>query len=320
MPQLDPTPNTPTTLSAPIVQGLLRRDLGFQGLIYTDSMGMAGVAAIYGPGEAAVRAVKAGNDVILHSPDDAEAHRAVVEAVKSGQIPEAQINTSVERILRAKVRANLHRNRTVNLDAISTIVGTRRNRAVADEVNQRSITLLKDEKNQVPLTAPRDAQVLYLSVLDFPSNWRIAAPSRTFVPELRQRWPNVTAIELSDRSTPSEIELVRAMAPRYDAIIASVFVRAGSASGRMDLSPALQRLLGDLSRRPRPLITVFFGNPYVAMYMPELPSVMLTYDFYDGAEAAAVKAIAGESAIGGRLPIELPGFAKVGAGLDRAAR
>ena len=319
MPQLDPTPKTPTTLSAPIIQGLLRKDLGFEGLIYTDSMGMAGVAAIYSPGEAAVRAVKAGNDVILHSPDDAEAHRAVVEAVKSGQIPESQINASVERILRAKARANLHRSRTVNLEAVSTIVGTRRNQAVATEVSERSITLLKDERNQVPLKAPRDAQVLYLSVLDFPSNWRIAAPSRTFIPELRKRWPNVTAIELSDRASPSEIELVRAMAPRYDAIIASVFVRAGSASGRMDLAAPLQRLLGDLSRRPTPLITVFFGNPYPAMYIPELPSVMLTYDFYDGAEAAAVRAVAGEIAIGGRLPIELPGFAKVGAGLDRAA-
>jgi hypothetical protein len=320
MPELDPTPKTPTTLSAPIVQGLLRKDLGFGGLIYTDSMGMAGVAAIYSPGEAAVRAVKAGNDVILHSPDDAEAHRAVVEAVKSGQIPEAQVNTSVERILRAKARANLHRNRMVNLEAVASIVGTRRNQAVADQVSERSITLLKDDRNQVPLTAARDAQVLYLSVLDFPSGWRIAAPSRTFIPELRKRWPNVTSIELSDRTSPSEIELVRAMAARYDVIIASVFVRAGSASGRMDLAQPLQRLLGDLARRPRPLITVFFGNPYVSMYIPELPSVMLTYDFYDRAEMAAVKALAGEIPIVGRLPIELPGFAKVGAGLDRAPR
>lgn len=319
MPELDPTPKTPTTLSGPIIQGLLRKDLDFKGLIYTDSMGMAGVAAMYGPGEAAVRAVKAGNDVILHSPDDAAAFSAVVEAVKGGQIPEAQITTSVERILRAKARAGLHRNRTVNLDAIATIVGTRKNQAVADQVAERSITLVKDVRNQVPLTASRDAQILYLSVLDFPSNWRIAAPSRTFIPELRKRWKNVTSIELSDRTSPSEIELVRAMANRYDAVVASVFVRAGSASGRMDLAPSLQRLLNDFTKSQRPFVTVFFGNPYVAMYMPDLPAVMLTYDFYDRAEAAAVKALAGESAIGGRLPIELPGYARVGAGLDRPA-
>jgi beta-N-acetylhexosaminidase len=319
MPALDPAPNTPTTLSGPIVQGLLRKELGFGGLIYTDSMGMAGVTAIYPPGEAAVRAIVAGNDIVLHSPDDGAAFAALRDAVKSGRIPEAQVNASVERILRAKARAGLHRNKLVNLDAIATQVGTRRNAAVADEVSQRSITLVRDEKNQVPLKLPRDAQILYLSVLDFPSNWSIAAPSRTFILELRKRWPNVTSIELSDRTTPSELELVRAMAPRYDAVVASVFVRAGSASGRMDLAPPLQRLLSDFGKSKRPLVTTFFGNPYVAMFMPELPAVMLTYDFYDRAEASAVRALAGEAAIGGRLPIELPGYAKVGSGLDRSA-
>ena len=319
MPALDPTPKTPTTLSQPIVQGLLRKDLGFRGLIYTDSMGMAGVSAIYSPGEAAVRAVAAGNDVILHSPDDRAAFEAVVEAVKSGRIPEAQVNASVERILMAKARAGLHRNKTVNLDAIATLVGTRRNKAVAQEVSQRSITLLRDERQHVPLKLARDAQILYLSVLDYPGNWRISAPSRTFIPELRKRWPNVTAVELSDRTSPSEIELVKSMAPRYDAVIASIFVRASSASGRMDLAEPLQRLLGGFTRGKKPFVTVFFGNPYVASFIPDLPAVMLTYDFYDQAEASAVRALAGEAAIGGRLPIELPGYAKVGSGLDRAA-
>ena len=319
MPALDATPKTPTTLSQPIIQGLLRKDLGFGGLIYTDSMGMAGVSQMYSPGEAAVRAVSAGNDVILHSPNDRLAFEAVVEAVKSGKIPEAQINTSVERILRAKARAGLHRNKVVNLDAISNVLGTRRNRAVAEEVSQRSITLLRDTNSQVPLKLPRDAQILYLSVLDYPGNWGISAPSRTFIPELRKRWPNVTSVELSDRTTPSEIELVRAMAARHDAVIASVFVRASSASGRMDLAEPLTRLLGGFVRGKRPFVTVFFGNPYVASFIPDLPAVMLTYDFYDQAEASAVRALAGEAAIGGRLPIELPGYAKVGSGLDRVA-
>jgi beta-N-acetylhexosaminidase len=319
MPGLDPTPKTPTTLSQPIIQGLLRKDLGFGGLIYTDSMGMAGVSAIYSPGEAAVRAVAAGNDVILHSPDDRAAFEAVVDAVKSGRILEAQVNTSVERILRAKARAGLHRSKLVNLDQIATVVGTRRNKAVAEEVSQRSITLLRDERQQVPLKVGRDAQVLYLSVLDYPGNWRISAPSRTFIPELKKRWPNVTSIELSDRTSPAEIELVRAMAPRFDAVVASIFVRASSASGRMDLAEPLHRLLGTLARGRQPFVTVFFGNPYVASFIPDLPAVLLTYDFYDQAEASAVRALAGEAAIGGRLPIELPGYAKVGSGLDRAA-
>ena len=321
MPAFDPAPGTPTTLSRPIVNGVLREDLGFRGLIYTDSMGMQGVTEMYGPGEAAVLAVAAGNDVVLHSPDDGEAFAAVREAVKSGRIPEAQVNASVERILRAKAAAGLHRTRAVNLESVATIVGTRASQAVSDEVSQRSITLVKDERNQVPLRLPRDARVLYLSVLDYPSGWRIAAPSRTFIPELRERWPSVTAIELSDRTTPSEIELVRAMAPRFDAVVASIFVRTASFSGRMDLAPALQRLLGDVARQTSssgaPFVTTFFGNPYVATFLPDLPAMLLTYDYYDRAETSAVRAIAGEAAIGGRLPIALPGMFEEGFGLTR---
>ena len=319
MPALDPTPNTPTTLSQPIVTGLLRRELGFNGLIYTDSMGMAGVAAMYKPGEAAVRAIKAGNDIVLHSPDDGAAFAALRDAIASGDLPMARIDASLERILRAKARAGLHRSKLVNLDAISGIVGTRANLGIAQEVSRRSITLVKDERGQVPLKIARDAQVLYLSVLDYPGGWRIAAPSRTFIPELRQRWPNVTAIEVSDRTTASELELVRAMAPRFDAVIASVFVRSSSGSGRMDLAPGPTRLLQEIVRTRKPFVTVFFGNPYVATFLPELPAVMLTYDFYDRAEASAVRALAGETAIGGRLPIALPGMADLGFGLVRPA-
>jgi beta-N-acetylhexosaminidase len=319
MPAFDPAPDTPTSLSQPIVTGVLRKELGFTGLIYTDSMDMEGVKAFESAGDAAVRAIVAGNDVVLHSPDDGAAFAAVRDAVKSGHIPEARVRASAERVLRAKAAAGLNRAKQVNLDAVATLVGTRANRAIADEVSARSITLLKDTRNSVPLQLPKTAQVLYLSVLDYPSGWRIAAPSRTFILELKKRWPNVTSIELSDRTTPSEIELVKAMVPRFDAVIASVFVRASSASGRMDLAVDMQQLLEEVARRTanKPFVTTFFGNPYVPMFVKELPAMLLTYDFYDRAEASAVRAIAGEAAITGKLPISLPGMFERGAGLTR---
>jgi hypothetical protein len=183
---------------------------------------------------------------------------------------------------------------------------------------------VKDDRHQVPLTVPRDTPVLYLSMLDYPSGWQIAAPSRTFLPALKQHWPQVTAIELSDHTPLSELDLVRAMAPRYGAIVASVFVRANSGSGRLDLPAELVRLLQDLARitarTSTPLVTTFFGNPYTAAFVPELPAILLTYDLYDVPELAAVHAIAGEAPIGGRLPISLSGMFPVGAGLDRPER
>jgi beta-N-acetylhexosaminidase len=323
LPALDPSPGTPATLSRPIVTGLLRERLGFDGLIYTDSMSMDAVARMLPPGEAAVRAVKAGNDVVLHSPDDAAAFEAIRKAVEAGEIDRSQIAASAKRILRAKAAVGLHDRRSVDLEAVPAKVGGRAHEAVAREVSERSITLIKDAQQAVPLPTPRTGTLLFVSLLDYPSGWSIAAPSRTFIPELRKRWPNVTAIELSDRSSPSEIDLVRAMAPRFDAVVAAVFVRASSSSGRMDLSASLVKLLNDLGRAStaqRPLVATFFGNPYVPTFLPDVPAMLLTYSFYDLAEAAAVRALAGEAPIAGRLPIALPGLFPIGHGLERAAR
>ena len=321
LPALDPAAFSPATLSAPIVTGLLRNEMKFAGLVYTDSMGMDAITRKLSPGDAAVRAIQAGNDIVLHSPDDDAAVAAIKSAAKSGAIPVAQIDQSVRRILVAKARLGLYKSRTVALDDIPKLIGGRQSARIAQRLAQKSITLVKDDRNQVPLRVPVEASVLYLSMLDYNANWRIAAPSRTMLPELRRRWPTLTAIELSDRSTTEELELVRASAPRYDAIVVAVFVRAASGSGRMDLSPTLVKLLTDITRAtantPKPLVAVFFGNPYVPAGVPQLPAVMLAYDFYDLAETAAVKALTGQAPIEGRLPISIPGLWNAGYGISR---
>jgi beta-glucosidase-like glycosyl hydrolase len=321
LPALDPTPSMPATFSKPILHGLLRQELGFGGLVYTDSMSMDAVARMAPPEEGAARAFLAGADQVLHSPDPIAAFNGIKKAVASGRIDEAQIDASVTRVLRAKAAVGLHVNRSIDLDAVPTNVGGRARDAVAQDAFARAVTLVKDDRRQVPLTVPREASILYLSVLDYPSGWQIAAPSRTFIPELKKRWPLVTSIEVSDHTPMSELDLVRAVAPRYGAVVASVFVRSTSGSGRLDLGPELVRLLKDLARITDrtgiPFVTCFFGNPYTASFVPELPAMLLTYDFYDPAERAAVRAIAGEAAISGRLPITLSPQWRAGQGLDR---
>jgi len=321
LPALDPAPSTPATFSRPILHDLLRTEMGFGGLVYTDSMSMDAVAKMVPPDEGAVRALLAGADQVLHSPDPIAAFNGIKAALASGRLPASQVDASVERVLRAKASLGLHLQREIDLNAVPATVGGRAHEAIAEEAFARSITLVADARNQVPLRVPRDASILYLSVLDYPSGWQIAAPSRTFIPELKKRWANVTSIEVSDRTPLSELDLVRAVAPRYGAVVASVFVRSTSGSGRLDLGAELVRLLRDLARATdrsgQPFVTTFFGNPYTASFVPELPATLLTYDFYDQAERAAVRAIAGEAAIGGRLPITLSPQFKAGHGLDR---
>jgi len=320
MPALDPE-KRPATFSPVIIGDLLRGQLRFNGLIYSDSMKMAAITRMASPGEAAVRAVQAGIDVVLDSPDSAEAAAALVAAVRNNTIPRAQVERSVRRILEAKARLGLHRIRTVNLDAAPLVIGGRKHEAISQAVSDRAITLIKDERAMVPLPTPRTGSVMYLSVLDYPSGWRIAAPSRTMIPELRARWAATESFELSDRTTPSELDMVRTIAAKYDAVVAGIFVRASSGSGRLDLAPQLEQFLKDIARaterRKQPFVSVLFGNPYTAMGIPEAPAVMLTYDFSDGAERAAVKALAGEIPIAGKLPIALPGLFPLGHGLTR---
>jgi len=324
LPALDPAPQTPATFSRPILHDLLRQELGFGGLVYTDSMSMDAVAKMVTPDEGAVRALAAGADQVLHSPDPIAAFTGIKRAIASGRLAQTQIDESVRRVLRAKASVGLHRARAIDLEAVPSKVGGRAHDAIAEEAFTRAITLVKDDRRHVPLTAPRDAPILYLSVLDYPSGWQIAAPSRTFIPELKKRWPQVTSIEVSDHTPLSELDLVRAVAPRYAAVIASVFVRSTSGSGRLDLAAELVRLLKDLvritDRANVPLVTVFFGNPYTASFVPELPAMLLTYDFYDQAERAAVRAIAGEARVSGRLPITLSPQLRAGFGLDRGVK
>ena len=322
LPALDKTAG-PATFSRPVITGLLREQMRFDGLIYTDAMNMDAVVKMGSSGDNAVKAVLAGVDVVLDSPDTMDAFRGIKAAVESGRISRERLETSVRRVLTAKARLGLHRARAISLDAVPDVVGTRRHAAVARQVSERSLTLLKDERESVPLKLAPSSSVLFLSVLDYPRGWRIAAPSRAMLPALRARWQDLQAIEVSDATTPNELALVRAMAPRFDAIVAGIFVRVSSGTNRLDLAPPVVSLLQDLARmsgrRKQPFVAAFFGSPYVPLTVPELPAMLLTYDLSDGAEESAVRAFAGEIPIGGKLPIALPGMFPVGHGLIRSA-
>ena len=320
IPAIDPE-KQPATFSAKVIDTLLRP--GFDGLIYSDSLRMQSITDMVPPVEAAIRTVKAGVDVLLDSTEPAAAAAGIVAAVNAGTIPRAQIERSARRILEAKARLGLHRARLVSLDAAPLTLGGRKHEAIARTISERSVTLIKDAHNQVPLTTPKSGKVLYLSVLDYPSGWRMAAPGKALIPALKARWPSVDAVEVSDRTAPADLDLVRSMGDNYDVIVAGVFVRASSASGRMDLAAPVVKLLQDMAaasnRRSQPFVAMFFGNPYTPMFVTEIPAMLLTYDFSDAAEESAVRALAGEIAIGGKLPISLPGLFPVGHGLLRAA-
>src|SRR5262245_50604877 len=130
---------------------LLREELKFNGVIVTDAMSMAGVAGRYTPAEAAVKAIKAGADVIEKSPDIDAAIAGIKEAVAKGEITEARINASVERVLRAKAALGLRVKRVIDLGEVDRVVSNPRFNEVAQEIADHSITLVRDEQKLLPI-------------------------------------------------------------------------------------------------------------------------------------------------------------------------
>ena len=323
LPALEPQPQTPATFSHAIATGLLRQELGFDGLVFTDSMKMAGLARIATPREAAVRAVLAGHDLLLDVPDAEEAFFALGAAIETGDLSLDRLDQSVTRILRAKARLGLHRQRLVPLDAVPAAVGSRAARAVAASAGERAVTLIRDDQDRIPLAIPPGASVLLLSVVDYPAGWGASLPGRVLAQGLRTRWPRLTVVEVSDRTPDADLEKVLT-AGRYDAVVAGVFVRTISGSGRMHLPPPLARLVNELGRGARadatPMAAVLFGNPYVATMLEDVPALLLAYDYSELAERSAVGAMTGAAAVNGRLPITLSAAFPAGHGLARSPR
>ncbi|HEY7181821.1 MAG TPA: glycoside hydrolase family 3 N-terminal domain-containing protein [Blastocatellia bacterium] len=305
----------PSTLSPKIMTGLLREELKFNGLIITDALSMAGVAARYTPAEAAVKAIKAGADVIEKTPDIDAAISGIRGALARGEITEARIDASVERVLRAKAALGLNVNRMADLREVDRVMSNPRFNEIAQQIADRSITLVRDEQRRLPLNPKARLFNITFTDEDDP------AITKVFVDELRSRAAQVDGILLDYHSTESEVSrsLARLDEGKYDAVILSVAVRARSGKGSVALPPICKRLSDELIRRNLPLTVISFGNPYLLAAMPNTPSYLLAYSPFPVSQRAAAKAVFGEIEIGGKLPAAIPGLYPRGHGLSMRA-
>lgn len=309
-----PNVTLPATLSPKVLQGILREELKFQGVIVSDAMVMAGVAARYTPAESAVLAIKAGVDIIEKLPDIDAGVAGVREAVARGEISAERIDQSVERILRAKAALGLSGARLIDLDNVDRVVNDPKLLAFATEIAERSITLLRDEKKLLPLRMEKGkGRLLNITFTDEDDR----AVTKPFVEELRGRGATVESFTLDLKSTPAEIDraLSRISAESFDAVVYSIAVRARSGKGSIAMPKLGQEIAARLFGRQAPLLVISFGNPYMLKAIPDAPSYMLAYSPYPVSQRAAARAVLGEIPIGGKVPVSLPGLFVRGDGI-----
>jgi len=317
VPALEPNENIPATLSHEILTGLLRKKMRFDGLIITDALDMAGVAARFSPGEVAVRAILAGADVLLIPPSPDAALAALHEAVESGRLPIARIDESVKRILRAKAKLGLNIESLVDETALSNNFGKREFAVASQSIADRGVTLLRDAGNLLPLDATRPLRILLIAIAGDPD----PAPAEALERELRRRAGSLQIVRVDTRYSPASLGKIPAT-ETYDVIVAALLVRVADRKDSVSLPLEQIQIVESLLKLPKPTTIACFGSPYLVEKFPQAPTWIAAFSTADVSQHAVARAIFGEIAIGGKIPVSVPHAnppLKIGEGLAKSA-
>jgi beta-N-acetylhexosaminidase len=300
----------PATLSRPMIEDVLRKQLGFRGLVVTDAFDMGGLTEHFDAGEAAVRAIEAGEDQILMPTNADAAIAAVKEAVRSGRIPMSRIDASVARILEAKSRVS---HSVADPDEIFRVVDSEASRNLANEIATKSLTLLREEKGAFPLT--KETRVLELVVSDFAES---ANPLAELDRDLRRRLKDTPRMIMLDaHSCDADVAPVIEAAKIADVVLIALAVRARSGAGQIAVPQVARHAIEQLAAVSARKIGVSFGTPYLLREVPSLPTYICAYGPQPVLQAAVNRALFGETHFTGRLPVTIPGLFGRGFGITR---
>ncbi len=314
VPALEPNTELPATMSEKILTELLRREMGFDGLIVTDALDMGGVTSRYPPASVAERSIAAGADVLLVPPIPDAAIAGLKDAVANGRIPMARIDESVRRVLRAKAKVGLYKERLVDLDKLNTAFRRPEFVAQAQDIADRGVTLLRDEQHLLPLDAAKPQRVLLVAVAGDPDPY----PAEFLEREIRGRVDSLVTVRTDTRFV--KVENVKLPPPEsYDVAIAALFVRVADRKGNVGLPENQMALVNALLAAGKPVVVACLGSPYIVEKFPNAKTWLAVFSTQDVAQRAAGRALFGQTAIGGKIPVSVPGTVKAGDGMSVAA-
>jgi beta-N-acetylhexosaminidase len=313
VPALEPS-GLPATLSANILTNLLRDEMGFKGLVVTDALEMQGITSLFPEGEAAVRAVEAGADVLLMPIDPEPVIKAVEAAIKSGRLSRKRIDVSAGRILAAKQKLGLYRSRVVNLDEISDQAKQKQMSDLAQDAAARALTLLKDEKHLFPIPAGTGTCLVAITEGQFSQRGELLTH------ELLRGRPDVK-VSLANSGMPDTV--LAAITTDLGAckqIYVAAFITVTANRGSVTLEGGLNTFLAALIHGQAPVALISLGSPYLLRQFPDVSSYLVTFSTTQSSEVATARALLGAIAIDGRSPISIPPLVKPGDGISVAAK
>jgi beta-N-acetylhexosaminidase len=339
VPALDSDPNHVATISPAIVSDLLEKQLGFKGIVVTDALDMAGLTHLFADniGRAAVEAFKAGNDLLLIPADFPASYNAMLQAVRSGEISQERLDRSVLKILKTKASLGLQDARMVDVKALANVIGKPANLAFGQQVADDAVALVRDNGKVLPLKSSLKQQGTAKGALPYTTqeethNQVVAVlfsddvrtdSGRAFAREFRTRIPDARVIYVDPRIAAGMSDEVLKAVDEAQTVVAAVYVvpTAGKIGNSVAMADATGSLLQQLlDHAAGKTAVIAMGNPYLAADFPKIESYMCTFSNASVSEIAAVRALFGEIAIRGHLPVSIPNIAARGTGIERSVQ
>jgi beta-N-acetylhexosaminidase len=335
VPALDSDPNHVATISPAIVSDLLQKQLGFKGIVVTDALDMAALTHLFSNdiGRAAVEAFKAGNDLLLIPADFPASYKSMIQAVQSGEISRERLDHSVLKILEIKASLGLQDARLVDLTEVGKIVGKPEHLAFGQKAADDAVTLVRDNgkvlplkskgtvKGGLPYTTQEVTHNQVLAVL-FSDDVRTES-GRAFSREFLARIPDARVMFVDPRFAEGMSDEILKAVDEAQTVIAAVYVvpsagKMGNTVGMADATGVLLQQMLDHAAGKTAVVAM--GNPYLAADFSKVENYMCTFSNASVSEIAAVKALFGETAIRGHLPVTIPNIAVRGSGIERPAQ
>ena len=297
VPTLEKKKGIPASVSYEIITNLLKNTYQYKGLIITDALNMNAIAKKFSPGEIDLRAFKAGNDIMLFSQDVPSGKALIKSAFEKGEISENRLAESVKKILKTKFLLGLQDLKPINPENINVDLNNTSHAEISEKLYANAITLLKDEKNLLPLSCSKTYYYLPLE----------EAPFQTFVENLNFG----TTINLISKEEISQI-------PENSTVIVGFHKDNSTAYKPYKISQNGKDILTELSKKQNVILDVF-GSPYALkdIDIASISTVLVSYENNDLSMKASAKALLGKTKISGKLPVIVNENLKAGTGIEK---
>ena len=302
----------PATLSKFWIQDVLRSKMKFDGVIITDAMDMGGIVKKYSDSYALIETIKAGSDIIIQNNQMKKSINLVEKAVKNGIISEQRINVSALKVLKMKERLGLHKNKIISMDDTHISVGKKSNFDLASEIANRSITLVKNNDNILPLKPKSNDTFYIVDLYDGANNHNESIVTKS----LRENGYKVRSFQIDKSDSLIVANHILDQIPSDGLVLLNAYANPVEWKENIFLPSVEADFINRLIKKCSTVIITSFGSPYLIQDFPEAPVYICAYKGSSVMQKAFLNALMGESDINGILPVTIPGIAKRGSGIN----